>query len=149
MSRLLQAWEEALKLEEVHAEHIKGFKLGFYPKEDILRYARLEIEELMEAPEEIHEMADLLACAIAYCARQGWTPDQVGQAIRKKLRSRFKNTEPVIGPFTDALILEKAPPVVKLKITCSICGSQEGLKGAPNGEGWVCDSCFDRNVDGG
>lgn len=101
--RFEQAWKEALLLEEAEAEHIKGFKLGNYPEEDILRYARMEVDELRAEPDDVNEMADIMCCLVAYCARKGWSMEKVGQAMRHKLRVRFKDADGIIGPFKEGI----------------------------------------------
>lgn len=93
------AWLEAQDLELAEATHIKGFKLGNYPAEDILRYAHLEVDEQMQAPDDISEMADIVCCLVAYCQRKGWDMDKVGLAMRQKLRARFVEAEELLGPL--------------------------------------------------
>lgn len=91
--KLLRACIEIEKLEEGHAEHIKGWKCGFFPDEDILKYAHLEISELEQTPDDITEMADSLICLLSYCIRKKWDLGMIGDAIRTKLRMRFKDVD--------------------------------------------------------
>lgn len=84
------AWGELVCLEHSQAEHIKGFRLGTYPDEDILRYSILEHYELIQEPDDEMEMADIMLCLLAYCERKKWTPEKLGCAMREKLRARFK-----------------------------------------------------------
>lgn len=93
---ILHACREIKILEDNHAQHVKGWKCGFFPDEDILRYAHNEIAELEAAPDDINEMADSLICLFSYCVRKGWDLDQVGKAIRFKLRERFKDVDKLI-----------------------------------------------------
>jgi len=98
---LLHAYNEIRKLEEGHAEHIKGWKCGHFPREDILKYAILEINELQESPDDIDEMADSLICLLSYCVQNNWDLSQISKAIRKKLRLRFKDADKLIGDIND------------------------------------------------
>lgn len=108
MSEFFKAWGELCALESAHAEHVKGFRLGTYPDHELLRYTILEIYELMQSPGEIDEMADILLCLAAYCKRHDWTPDQLGAAMRKKLRSRFKDAEAIIARYDIPLAPDEA-----------------------------------------
>ncbi len=89
----LKACVELRILEENHAEHVKGWKCGLFPDEDILKYTHGEVSELEAAPEDINEMADALICLLSYCVRKKWSIDDVGKAIQFKLRKRFKDTD--------------------------------------------------------
>lgn len=89
-------YEEIQLLEEKQAEHIKGWKCGQFPDEDILKYAHLEVQELQDSPDDILEMADSLICLYSYCARKKWTQEQIDEAMKTKLRARFKNAEEIL-----------------------------------------------------
>jgi hypothetical protein len=95
-NELITACDEIKILEENHAQHIKGWKCGFFPDEDILKYTHGEVAELEAAPDDINEMADSLVCLFSYCVRKKWSPDQIGKAIRFKLREKFKNLDKLI-----------------------------------------------------
>ena len=95
-NELINACREIKILEDNHAQHIKGWKCGFFPDEDILKYTHGEVAELEAAPDDIHEMADSLVCLFSYCIRKNWSPDQVGKAIRFKLREKFKDLDKLI-----------------------------------------------------
>jgi len=94
---LLKACTELRILEENHAEHVKGWKCGFFPDEDILRYTHGEVSELEAAPDDINEMADAMVCLLSYCVRKKWSIDDVGKAIQYKLRKRFKDVDKLVS----------------------------------------------------
>lgn len=97
-------WLEVRDLELARATHIKGFRLGSYPADNILTYAKGEIDELRRAPDDIDEMADAMCLLSAYCHHKGWSMEEVGLAMRKKLRVRFVEAEKLLGPLTEAPI---------------------------------------------
>lgn len=89
-----RAWDTIRRYSEANAQHWrKGYRLGEVTVEFILAAAADELQELREAPTDISEMADVMACLIHACQRQGWSPSDIGAEIERKLELRFGSLE--------------------------------------------------------
>lgn len=89
-----EAWNTVAAYVKANARHLrKGYRLGEIDVEFILAAAADELQELREAPTDLNEMADVMACLIHVAQRQGWKPSQVANAIKRKLELRFGKLE--------------------------------------------------------
>lgn len=85
-----RAWNEIRRLSAVGAVHNrKGFTLASRSPEAILEHASDELLELTQAPNDIDELGDTLACLLHYAIRKNWSLDQIEDALLKKLTMRF------------------------------------------------------------
>lgn len=70
--------------------HRKGFSLTAVPLSFVLDQARDEMTELVDAPDDPEEMADLIGVLIHYCVKQGWSMELIEKYLIEKLDLRFK-----------------------------------------------------------
>lgn len=85
-----KAWRKIEDMIAANMEHNrKHFRLGDVNPVFVLGQAVGEMKELMDAPDDRDEMADLLGILIHYCIKQGWSMDDIEQAIIDKLDKRF------------------------------------------------------------
>lgn len=77
-------------LVKANALHKKrGTRLQDASAISILVHAAEELDELRFAPDDIEELADLVAILFHYMVYKGWTPARLDDAIIKKLNERF------------------------------------------------------------
>lgn len=93
---MLTAWMEITGLIERNAKHRKGFRLQEITPADVLKHALEEINELRDAPEDIDELGDAVACLLHYAIRRGWTLQDLESAIVRKLIKRFPEDQ-IVG----------------------------------------------------
>lgn len=86
---MIVAWSAVENLIRSRAIHRKGFVAADLPKEEILKHAMLELEELMAQPDDLSELADLFGCLIHYAIVNGWSIIDVQRGIVTKLEQRF------------------------------------------------------------
>lgn len=83
------AWETVARLIEMDAVHRRGFTLKSVGPAFVLRQAEAEMSELIAAPNDPMELADLLGVLIHYAQKQGWTEEQLERLMLEKFRERF------------------------------------------------------------
>jgi predicted house-cleaning noncanonical NTP pyrophosphatase (MazG superfamily) len=84
-------WAEIERLHKANARHVRsGMGLKDMAGGRILDHLESEVKELKRSPEDIEELADVLAIAVHYAVRCGWKPGQVVQAVMKKLAERIE-----------------------------------------------------------
>jgi len=87
-----------------NARHLrKNFRLLETPLADTLKRAKEELQELVEAPDDIDEMADTLANLLHYSVRKGWSTAQLYAAVSKKLNMRFAVDEDPVNDSNSQL----------------------------------------------
>lgn len=102
-----KAWDTVAAYVAANAHNPgKGYRLKDLTDKQVLRYAAAEMVELLLAPNQMDEMADLLGCLFHYAQRKGWTLAQLEQELIRKLRVRFPKTE-ILAP-DDSGIYEPA-----------------------------------------
>ena len=89
-----RAWELIELAERVGARHKrKGYALNEASVQTMFCHAREELDELEESVDQnspdIKELGDALSCLIHFAVRQGWTMEQVGEAMVMKLLLRL------------------------------------------------------------
>lgn len=88
---MTRSWKKIRELIEIDAKHIKkGKRLSEFTDTKILSHAAEEIVELMAEPDDLEELADIIACLIHYSIKHGWGPNMIDKAIIKKLNERFE-----------------------------------------------------------
>jgi len=91
-----KAWDEVARLVLMNAKNArKPFTLRTLTDTAQQDHMAKKFAELMEAPGDLHEMADVFACLMHWALRKGWTLEAIEEAILYKLRRRFM---PVSGP---------------------------------------------------
>lgn len=85
----VDVWQEVSLYDGANVRHRKGHRLGDATAAFILSRAKEELEELEQAPDDVEEMADLMATLIHYCVRKGWTRDQLDRAMLTKMKLRL------------------------------------------------------------
>ena len=85
-----KAWKEIERLVKADARHKKkGKRLSSLTDVQILTHAAEEVVELAAAPDDARELADILAIAIHYAVKHGWSQKYLEELVLKKLRERF------------------------------------------------------------
>lgn len=84
-----EAWREISNLVRLNATHRKGWKLGDAAVALSVKNARDELSELVDSPDDVEELADVMGCLIVYAVKKGWSVRDVEKALLKKLRERF------------------------------------------------------------
>lgn len=84
-----KAWQEIERLIRKNARHRKGFKIGEVQPPFIMGQAFSEFGELLRAPDDPVEMADLLGVLFHYCIKQGWSREQIQRLMLAKFAQRF------------------------------------------------------------
>ena len=84
-----RAWKKIESLIRANARHRKGFRLQEVEFPFVLDQAAEEFRELMAAPDDPQEMADLLGVLIHYSIKQGWTIEVLESYLIEKLNERF------------------------------------------------------------
>jgi hypothetical protein len=80
-----------------NAYHVKrGIYLLDQSAKDVLAHLREEVDELDAEPDDILEMADILALCANYSARKGWTPAMLSDAMEHKMRLRLTLKEKIV-----------------------------------------------------
>jgi hypothetical protein len=87
-------WKEIERLRATNAEHRSGFRLGEVTQEFILTQLEKEIQELMDAPDDIREFADVLGILWHYAQFKGWTMHEIEMQALMKLALRFDVPKP-------------------------------------------------------
>ena len=88
---LWHSYKVVESLVKVNALHRKrNTRLQDATAESILLHAQEELQELLDAPDDIDELADLVAILMHYMIKKDWTPAQLDDAIVKKLKERFQ-----------------------------------------------------------
>jgi hypothetical protein len=86
--------DEAFLLAKVYVDgnayHSKrGIRLLEQSSQDVLDHLKEEVAELEAEPDDINEMADILALCANYSSRKSWTPAMLAEAIVRKMRLRL------------------------------------------------------------
>lgn len=90
------AWELIDRMDKGRATiHRKGYVIGEASEETMLDHAQEELNELRETlpNPDIEELADVFGCLVHLAVREGWTMEEVEQAMLKKLALRIKFEE--------------------------------------------------------
>lgn len=82
-------WKKIEGMIKANAKHRKGFRLQEVSLDFVWRQLLDEIDELAQCKDSPEEMADVLAIAIHYCIKQGWTMEFMQLLIIEKLDKRF------------------------------------------------------------
>ena len=83
-----KAWQEVARCVS-DGVHVKsGWKLSETTNEQRLRHLMDEVKELMDAPDDILEMADIAAILFHHVQARGFTMKQLEDAIIFKLKKR-------------------------------------------------------------
>lgn len=87
---MLVAWKKIDRMiKEGYVHNRKHFELDKVKLPFLIGQAVAELKELMDAPDDPQEMADLLGILIHYCIKQGWTREFMQKLIIEKLNLRF------------------------------------------------------------
>ena len=70
-----------------------GSKLKDIKPEVRLKYLLGEVKELIAAPHDLKEMADVTACLFSHVQQEGYTLEQLGECVRAKLAWRIRLPE--------------------------------------------------------
>jgi hypothetical protein len=85
-----RAWDTVAAYVAANAHNPrKGYRLKDLTDEQQLKYAAAEMTELLMAPGNLDELADLFGCLFHYAMRKGWTLQQIEVEIIRKLELRF------------------------------------------------------------
>ena len=85
----MDVWREIGLYDKANVRHRKGHHLGLVSTRFILSKVEEELDELSRQPDDIEEMADVMATLIHYCVRMGWTKEQLDETILNKLYLRL------------------------------------------------------------
>lgn len=95
---LIDAWQEVLDLVEKNAYHRKkGWQLQDVHPLEMLEGLQEELTELCDAPDDINEAADMMGIMFNYFQAKGWSLNEVGHALCKKLDARFTTIPELVG----------------------------------------------------
>ena len=84
-----KVWSKIKELLDKNAYHRKGWRLTDRTARDHLVDAQTELFELGSNPDDIEELADVLACLMAYAQKKDWSCERVEEVILRKLDKRF------------------------------------------------------------
>lgn len=84
-----RAWSKTESLITSNAKHRKGWRTQEMDLPYLLKHATEELQELVDAPDDPTEMADLLAILFHYAIKQGWTMQFLESLMIEKMNLRF------------------------------------------------------------
>lgn len=84
-----KAFKKIRELISLKAVHRKGFTIAEVRPVFILGQAMEEFRELLKAPDDPVEMADLLGVLFHYCIKQGWSEELIESYMLEKFALRF------------------------------------------------------------
>lgn len=90
-ARLSSLFERIRMMHADNSMNVKrGFRLAEVSESEALSHAQDELTELRQAPDDIDEMADVVAILIHYCIIKKWDEKALSEAIHRKLDLRFE-----------------------------------------------------------
>jgi hypothetical protein len=90
---MTNAWAEVRRLIDVNATHRSGVRVGETDDAMILAHAEAELRELVAAPDDPEELADLFGVLIHYAVKHGWSERYIEDLMLAKFRLRFTETK--------------------------------------------------------
>lgn len=86
---MIKAWRTIEHLIEKKAVHRSGFEIAEVRPLFIIGRMQGEMKELMNAPDDMSELADLLGVIFHYAIKIGWKYEDIERQLLDKLDLRF------------------------------------------------------------
>lgn len=104
-----------------------GSKLKDIKPEVRLKYLLGEVKELIAAPHDLKEMADVTACLFSHVQQEGYTLEQLGECVRAKLAWRIRLPKEAVQDFGKVTLNETQRRIKKAcdELAGELCAKNE------------------------